>query len=62
MADICECSALDGTDSGLKYTYPKCPFGEWEDRQQPDFKRPNAAASVADLLGVPVEERRGIAP
>ena len=37
----CECSAPDGSDSGLKCTYPKCPFGEWEDKQQPDYKRPD---------------------
>ena len=122
----CECSAPDGSDSGLKCTYPKCPFGEWEDKQQPDYKRPDDMAlericccerpakplfwhcghcgevvatpagyfqppkersatkmermvgdgldcdgdhharwyleRVADLLGVPVDERRGISP
>ena len=33
----CECSAPDGTDSGLECTYPKCRFGEWEDSYRRGF-------------------------
>ena len=37
----CECSAPDGSDSKLECTYPKCPFGKWVDRMQPDYRHPD---------------------